>query len=93
VLNIIGSSRWKDIQEISRKVGLSVGIVQSILRKHLNRHYLCQLLLPKLRTLEQKEAQCNRYGLSAIFFGLVTALLFLASATEKCSTRTMFPST
>jgi hypothetical protein len=55
VCNVVQSGQQKSIQEISVETVLSAGSIHSIIHKHLNTHYPCQHLNPKMPTPEEKE--------------------------------------
>jgi hypothetical protein len=44
--NFARSGRWKGTQDMSAKVGISIGSVHNVSHKDLNKHYLYQNLVP-----------------------------------------------
>jgi hypothetical protein len=46
--NVVWNDQWKNIQEISAEVRISIGRVHRIRHKDLNMHYLWQHLVPWL---------------------------------------------
>jgi hypothetical protein len=52
---VVQGGLQKNIQEISRVVGMSAGSYHSIFHKNLNMHCLCQHLVPKMLTFENIE--------------------------------------
>jgi hypothetical protein len=59
---IVGSDRWKSVDQMASLVGISVGSCHGILPDVMNVQHVCEDVVPRMLTPEQKETRMNSSG-------------------------------
>jgi hypothetical protein len=58
----VGSDRKKSVEQIASLVDISVGSCRGILPDVLNMRHVCEHVVPRMLTPEQKETRMNVFG-------------------------------